>query len=377
MSRERFCEAAFLYRRIDEQRADATTTLRAAEALAQGGDRAGALAIVQAFPARFPEHALLATALKRIELLQAAIAKVGPGETCSIPLPQCGNGLVESGESCDDGNRADGDACPSTCSAGAALTTTAPTTTAPTTTAPTTTAPTATAPTATAPTTTAPTATAPTATAPTATAPTATAPTATAPTATAPTATAPTATAPTTPATTATTPTITTAPTTTPPPQQADENEDEEEDEHDVSDGEVERVLAEPVPAPAPEPTRPGPPIVGIAVATTGGLVTATSLVAVVVGVLPAVSYLAGARDQAAAAGRYRQADTIAEQRQAAGDAADAYADQATRAFLWNSQGRWLAIGGGVGLGVGVGLLVGGLLSLSSNDDAESGKDGT
>jgi hypothetical protein len=131
------------------------------------------------------------------------------------------------------------------------------------------------------------------------------------------------------------------------------------------------------VPAPAPEPTRPGPPIVGIAVATAGGLVTATSLVAVVVGVLPAVSYLAGARDQAAAAGRYRQADTIAEQRQAAGDAADAYADQATRAFLWNSQGRWLAIGGGVGLGVGVGLLVGGLLSLGSNDDAESGKDGT
>jgi len=31
------------------------------------------------------------------------------------PNPVCGNGIVEPGEECDDGNTADGDACPSNC----------------------------------------------------------------------------------------------------------------------------------------------------------------------------------------------------------------------------------------------------------------------
>lgn len=39
------------------------------------------------------------------------------GTTCSpnCRLPGCGNGLVEVGETCDDGNTDDGDSCPSTC----------------------------------------------------------------------------------------------------------------------------------------------------------------------------------------------------------------------------------------------------------------------
>jgi cysteine-rich repeat protein len=342
MSRERFCDAAFLYRRLDELEPDATAALRAAEALSQGGDRAGALAIVTAFPARFPGHPQSATAAKRVELLQAAIAKVGPGDPCPIPPPQCGNGLVESGESCDDGNRADGDACPATCSAGTSVTPPPP----PMTTAMTTSPP-----------------------------PTPPPPTSPPP--------------PTLPQPTPTPPTATpaSATTTSTAPAGSLDADDETKavskpssDENEDADADAEasrRVLAEPAPAPEVEPTTAEAPIVGIAVATAGGLITATSLSAVVIGVIPAISYLAGARDQAAAANRYRQADTVTEQRQAAGDAADAYADQANRAFLWNGQGRWLAIGGGVGLGLGMGLLIGGLASLGDSGDDDSGKDGT
>ena len=40
------------------------------------------------------------------------------GNDCSetVPTPsQCGNGVIDSGESCDDGNTANGDGCSSTC----------------------------------------------------------------------------------------------------------------------------------------------------------------------------------------------------------------------------------------------------------------------
>jgi cysteine-rich repeat protein len=40
-----------------------------------------------------------------------------PGAGCALncTLEGCGNGLIEAGETCDDGNTADGDACPATC----------------------------------------------------------------------------------------------------------------------------------------------------------------------------------------------------------------------------------------------------------------------
>jgi hypothetical protein len=119
--------------------------------------------------------------------------------------------------------------------------------------------------------------------------------------------------------------------------------------------------------------------MVALALTAVGGVAVAGGLSAVGVGVAPAILYLVGARDQAAAAQRYGQADTVAEQRQAAGAAADAYADQAQRAYTWNQQGRWLAIGGAVGVGVGVGLLLGGLFSFgdNDNDDDTTQKDDT
>ena len=40
----------------------------------------------------------------------------GNGLDCSsVTSPVCGNGIIESGEQCDDGNLVDGDGCSSTC----------------------------------------------------------------------------------------------------------------------------------------------------------------------------------------------------------------------------------------------------------------------
>jgi cysteine-rich repeat protein len=36
-------------------------------------------------------------------------------ETCPVTLPRCGNGLLQSGEECDDGNAVGGDGCSATC----------------------------------------------------------------------------------------------------------------------------------------------------------------------------------------------------------------------------------------------------------------------
>ncbi len=43
-----------------------------------------------------------------------------PGSTCSVTcrytyIPNCGNGIVDAGEECDDGNNRDGDSCTSLC----------------------------------------------------------------------------------------------------------------------------------------------------------------------------------------------------------------------------------------------------------------------
>lgn len=44
---------------------------------------------------------------------QAAALYVHDAVSC--PPPECGNGITEPGEQCDDGNRAGGDSCPSSC----------------------------------------------------------------------------------------------------------------------------------------------------------------------------------------------------------------------------------------------------------------------
>ncbi|MFN8642957.1 MAG: DUF4215 domain-containing protein [Candidatus Binatia bacterium] len=36
-------------------------------------------------------------------------------DAVTCPAAVCGNGVVEPNEECDDGNTADGDACPATC----------------------------------------------------------------------------------------------------------------------------------------------------------------------------------------------------------------------------------------------------------------------
>lgn len=351
MTRERFCEAAWLYRRLDELNADATITVKAAEALAQGGDRAGAAAVLEAFPVRFPGHPLAAAAAKRLDLIRTAIGKIGPGATCPAPAPVCGNGLVEANETCDDGNRVDADSCPATC---IAVGTVAPVVTPPPT-------PTPAPPTPPPPTTT-----------------TATTPTTT------PTTTAMPTTTPTTTSTPTTTPATTT--TTTPTPEPEPEPPATVEPPP-VAPTPVEPTPAEPVDdvAPAPiedeVPAGPGPPIAGIALSTVGGLAAAAGTGAMVLGVLPAIAYFSGSGAQAAAAAEYRAADNNADRRAAAGAAADAYAAQANQAATWNNQGRWLLLGGTGGLAVGAGLLVGGILLIANHggdvvdDDRDDDKD--
>jgi len=348
MTRERFCDAAYLYKKLDELSADATTTLKAAEALAQGGDRAGAVALLEAFPVRFPGHPLSGGAAKRLELIRAAIGKVGPGSTCPAPDPVCGNGLVEGSETCDDGNRVDADSCPATCTtAGAAPVVTPPVVTPPVVTPPVVTPPVVTPPvvTPTPPTTT------------------------------------------TSPTTTTTSPTTTTtSPTTTTPPDEEPSTTDRLPD-----DGATPQpTTIEPVPPPTtpteePAPTTeepleevpagPGPPIAGIALSAVGGIVAVAGTGAVVLGLMPAISYFAGSGGQAAAVAQYEAADGNAERRDAAGAAADAYAAQARDATAWNNQGRWLLLGGTGGLAAGAGLLVGGIL-LIANHGGEPGEDG-
>src|SRR4051794_1405055 len=39
----------------------------------------------------------------------------GCSSACKTELPVCGNGKVESGEQCDDGNTTSGDGCSATC----------------------------------------------------------------------------------------------------------------------------------------------------------------------------------------------------------------------------------------------------------------------
>jgi hypothetical protein len=107
-------------------------------------------------------------------------------------------------------------------------------------------------------------------------------------------------------------------------------------------------------------------PIVGIVLASAGGVLTAVGVGAGVFGALPAFAYLGGTRDQAAAVSTYERADSAAERREAAGDAADAFSRQTTNARSWNDSGRFIAAGGVLGALVGVGTLVGGIVAIAT-----------
>ena len=323
VARERFCDAAWLYRRLDDQSPDADVALRAVDALAQGGDRGGAAAMLVAFPTRFPGHALLATAAKRLELITNAIAKVGAGETCPTPPAECGNGLVEGGEFCDDGNRVDADTCPATCAETVVEVTSPPPPPPP-----------------------------------------------------------PPKVAP---RSTRVTPPPPPPPPPEPATTQAiaqDEPEPTTTDRLPADDSSPSLDTDAPVADAAPPvddtmgsagvtaPAAAGPPIAGIVLSTVGGVAVIAGGVATVIGMLPAISLISGRGGQAAALADYRAADTNGERRAAAGAAADAYAAQTQDAAAWNNEGRWLAGVGAIGLAAGVGAVVGGIMMLVSTDTA-------
>ena len=328
--REQFCDAAFLYARLDEQTPKADIAILAATATAQGGDRAGAITMLEGFDARFPGDPLSSEVQKRLQAIRTAVTKAGPGTACAIPRPECGNGLIETGETCDDGNRAGGDSCPASCVeavvAPVVAAVPAPAAVAPTPTP----APASTVP---AWATSAPAKTEPTP------------------------APAPAAVVEPAPA-----PVVEQAPEPAPVVEPArstvvEPTRDDDDDDDDIVE-------------PPPAATGPGAPIAGIILSSVGGLAAVGGGVAVAVGLMPFISYLGGGDGQAAAAAKYESAADAFERRQAAGDAADARAALERDASAWNNQGRWVALAGGGALVVGVGLLVGGIIAISNNGAA-------
>ena len=113
--REKFCDAAYLYRKLDEMEQTPETLIAASDAASQGGDRGGAVRFLETFQSRYATHRLASTVASKLEALRGAVSKYGAGATCADPAAECGNGAFEAGEDCDDGNRVDADSCPATC----------------------------------------------------------------------------------------------------------------------------------------------------------------------------------------------------------------------------------------------------------------------
>jgi cysteine-rich repeat protein len=113
--KERFCEAVYLYEALDKIDPNPDHLLAAAEAADRADDRTKAAALYKAAIER--KH----PRVKYIEQQLAGLQKRGGSATsCSAPRAECGNGLLEAGETCDDGNSLDGDKCPRTCTGAAA-----------------------------------------------------------------------------------------------------------------------------------------------------------------------------------------------------------------------------------------------------------------
>ncbi len=349
LARERFCDAAYLYRRLDEMKSAPEALIAASDAAAGGGDRAGALRFLETFQARHASHRLAAGVATKIEALRAAIAKYGAGAACKDPPAECGNGAPETGEDCDDGNRVDFDTCPATCKTGATTPTTTTTLPPPVKVPPAKVPPAKVEP--------------------------------------------PQAEA------------VTQAAEPEPEPVRAIDREPDEEDDADA-------VAVEPAPTPAPEPPpkvvidpKPaahldeedeedeedradkdhdkkvrsiddepasgGSPVAGIILAGVGGLSAIGGGVAVGVGLIPFLGYLGNVNKQTDVQQQYLDARSDAERRSSAGDAADLRASLVNDANSWNQLNQWVAFGGAAAAAAGIGALIGGIVLVASSGDSD------
>ena len=86
---------------------------------------AGVVSAVELLLNRIPDRCPRFSAMYRFDVA-TLLARLAPRGTCVIyasyiqmelmcPTPVCGNGVQETGEQCDDGNKVDGDGCSSTC----------------------------------------------------------------------------------------------------------------------------------------------------------------------------------------------------------------------------------------------------------------------
>ncbi len=345
--RERFCDATYLYKKLDEMQPTPENLLAASDAAGQGGDRAGAVRFLETFQSRHASHRLAASVATRLELLRAAIAKYGAGAACTDPAPECGNGAFESGEDCDDGNRVDADQCPITCklSGSAAVVTPPPAVLPPT-------KPTK---------------------------PVKPEPVKPEPVKVEPAridervdeedeedkepadvAAEPTTTEPTTTTTTTTTPTTTPTPPTTTPPTTTRDDEAGDED----TDDKVRSIDDE-----VPPPPGAGPPIGGFILSGLGGVVLVAGGATAVYGALPFVRYAQNVPQQTTVQLEYQAAEGASQKRQAAGRAADLRAALVKDANDWNQTFRWVATAGGAAAAIGAGALVGGIILIASGGD--------
>jgi cysteine-rich repeat protein len=113
--KERWCEAVFLYSKLDDVDPNPEWALQAADAAQFADDRGRAVALYKSALARAPKHPRARAMEQSISALEKLIGKSGNGTACGMPTPECGNGVVEGSETCDDGNRSAGDSCPATC----------------------------------------------------------------------------------------------------------------------------------------------------------------------------------------------------------------------------------------------------------------------
>lgn len=357
--REKFCEAAYLYKKLDEMEPTAETLVAASDAAAQGGDRAGAVRFLETFQSRHATHRLASTVAAKLEALRGAVSKYGAGAACSDPSPECGNGALEAGEDCEDGNRVDADQCPATCklSGSAAAPPPPPPVVVPPVTPKTKTPP-----------------------------------------------------PPPPPVKVEPPPPVKVEPTkTTPPP-------DEEEPTPVPDDGADEPVRTPPPeekapPPPPPPPKEPahhdsrgshdrdgdgdegegdhdvrsiddeapdeagggGAPVGGIVLSILGGVTVLGGGAAAGYASIPFIRYVQNVPQQTTVQQNYLDARTASEKRDAAGAAADLRAALVKDANDWNGLYRWVATGGGVAAAAGVGMLVGGIILIASSGGDEDG----
>ena len=119
LNKDRFCDASFLYAKLEDQEPNGDALSLAGEAAERADDRPRALAFYKSFVSKSPRHPRVRAAEGSIAALEKLIAKSGNGRACgAAPPAECGNGLVEGAESCDDGNTQDGDRCSRTCGGG-------------------------------------------------------------------------------------------------------------------------------------------------------------------------------------------------------------------------------------------------------------------